>query len=232
MEMKDLKILGIDTSTKMASIAITDDNNLIWEKSVFTKLTHSQIILPMVNEALDECEIDFPQIDCISVAKGPGSYTGLRIGIGAVKGICMGIPEIRCAGVSTLQSLAYNCLGFQGNVISVMRARPGIVYKGIFYCNYTKLERISEDTVCSESFFEELEFSRNTMIVGDCSREIKEKYFKENNMVICASKSMNYQRAYSLCLAVYDNPQIITSAELLNASYLQETKAEKDILHK
>ena len=121
-----MKILAIDTSGKTASVAISDAERLLWEKTVFTKLTHSQVILPMVESALAETGLDYTDIDCIAVANGPGSYTGLRIGVGAVKGICLGAPHIKAAGVSTLLALAYNCVGHEGRIFSVMRARPKI----------------------------------------------------------------------------------------------------------
>ena len=111
-----MKILAIETSGKTASVAITEDETLLWEKNVVTKLTHSQVILPMVKQALEDTSLDFSDFDCVAVANGPGSYTGLRIGIGAVKGICMGQPGLKCAGVSTLLGLAYNCIEFNGKI--------------------------------------------------------------------------------------------------------------------
>ena len=117
-----MKILAIDTSGKVASVAVTDGEKLLWEKSVYTKLTHSQVILPMVKQALEETGLTYTDLDCAAIAKGPGSYTGLRIGVAAVKGMCFGCESLKSAGVSTLLSLAYNCIGFEGRIISVMRA--------------------------------------------------------------------------------------------------------------
>lgn len=138
--MIDLKILAIDTSGKVASVAVTDGEKLLWEKSVYTKLTHSQVILPMVKQALEETGLTYTDLDCAAIAKGPGSYTGLRIGVAAIKGMCFGCESLKSAGVSTLLSLAYNCIDFEGRIISVMRARPKIVYAGEFECK-TALSR-------------------------------------------------------------------------------------------
>ena len=115
--MKKLRILAIDTSGKVASVAITDGDKLLWEKSVYTTLTHSQVILPMVEQALRESSLELSDIDCAAVANGPGSYTGLRIGIGAVKGMCEGCKTLRCAGVPTLLALAYNVRSFSGKIV-------------------------------------------------------------------------------------------------------------------
>lgn len=185
--MIDLKILAIDTSGKVASVAVTDGEKLLWEKSVYTKLTHSQVILPMVKQALEETGLTYADLDCAAIAKGPGSYTGLRIGVAAVKGMCFGCESLKSAGVSTLLSLAYNCIDFEGRIISVMRARPKIVYAGEFQCKNGVVTRISADRVCPEEEVFSGEFSEKTMLVGDCAAEIKAKYFADNENVQLAS---------------------------------------------
>lgn len=231
-EMIDLKILAIDTSGKVASVAVTDGEKLLWEKSVYTKLTHSQVILPMVKQALEETGLTYTDLDCAAIAKGPGSYTGLRIGVAAVKGMCFGCESLKSAGVSTLLSLAYNCIGFEGRIISVMRARPKIVYAGEFQCKNGVVTRISADRVCPEEEVFSGEFSEKTMLVGDCAAEIKAKYFADNENVQLASYVNRLQRASSLCLVVEAQPEIMVSADRLEVSYLQATKAEKDKAHR
>lgn len=230
--MIDLKILAIDTSGKVASVAVTDGEKLLWEKSVYTKLTHSQVILPMVKQALEETGLTYTDLDCAAIAKGPGSYTGLRIGVAAVKGMCFGCESLKSAGVSTLLSLAYNCIGFEGRIISVMRARPKIVYAGEFESKNGVVTRISADRVCPEEEVFSCEFTEKTMLVGDCAAEIKAKYFADNENVQLASYVNRLQRASSLCLAVEAQPEIMVSADRLEVSYLQATKAEKDKAHR
>lgn len=228
-----MKILAIDTSGKIASVAVSDGGRLLWEKTVFTKLTHSQVILPMVSEALRETGFDYPDLDCIAAAKGPGSYTGLRIGIGAVKGIALGEPSVKAAGVSTLLSLAYNCIGFEGRVAAVMRARPKVIYGAVFECRGGRITRMSEDRVCDEeSFFAGSELGESAMLVGDCAEELKALRFADNDGVRCAPMNCILQRASSLCLAVEDDPELICEADELTVSYLQATKAEKDKAHR
>ncbi len=228
-----MKILGIDTSGKVASVAITDGNRLLWEKSVYTKLTHSQVILPMVKTALNESGLDFADLDCVAVANGPGSYTGLRIGIGAVKGMCMGEPRLKCAGISTLMSLAYNCQSFEGKIITVMRARPRIIYCSEFKCIGGQITRICEDKICGEEeFFSSADMNGKVMLTGDCAGEIKSVYFSEDVNVLTANPANVLQRASSLCLATEENPEFITTSDKLAVSYLQATKAEKDKYHR
>lgn len=230
--MKDLRILGIDTSGKVASVAITDGERLVWEKSVYTKLTHSQVILPMVEQALSESGFELSDIDCAAVANGPGSYTGLRIGIGAVKGMCEGCKSLGCAGVSTLLALAYNCVSFRGRIIAVMRARPDISYVGEFRSDSRRITRISEDRVAKDSeVFSGLDTSVPVMLTGDNAQYIRQKFFDGNDNVITANAANVLQRAGSLCLAVQADEALITSADKLEVSYLQATKAEKDKAH-
>ncbi len=231
-EMKDLRILGIDTSGKVASVALSDGEKILWEKSVYTKLTHSQVILPMVEQALAESGYELSQIDCAAVSDGPGSYTGLRIGIGAVKGMCRGCEGLKCAGVSTLLSLAYNCCGFTGRIISVMRARPDISYVGEFDGGAKAPVRVSPDRVAKDAeVFEGYDTSVPVMLVGDNAVFIKDRYFKNDENVIVANAACVLQRASSLCLAAADSEDLITTADKLEVSYLQATKAEKDKAH-
>lgn len=232
MEMKDLKILAFDTSGKNASVAVSDGERLLWEQTVYTKLTHSQVILPMVSRALEDTGLAYTDLDCVAVANGPGSYTGLRIGIGAVKGLCMGCEGLGCAGVSTLLSLAYNCLPFEGNIAAVMRARPKIVYFGLFRAHNGRIERLLDDKVCGEEeAFLGIDTDTPLMLAGDCAADIKQSWFAENENVRTAPFKDILQRAASLCAAVEEHPELITASDKLTVSYLQETKAEKDKAH-
>ena len=230
--MKILRILAIDTSGKVASVAITDGEKLLWEKSVYTTLTHSQVILPMVEQALCESSLELSDIDCAAVANGPGSYTGLRIGIGAVKGMCEGCKTLKCAGVSTLLALAYNVQFFSGKIVSVMRARPNISYVGEFESDGKRLTRTGEDRVAKDAdTFEDFDLSKPVMLVGDNAAFIKDTYFKDSPNVSTANAACVLQKAGSLCLAVSEDNSLITDADNLEVSYLQATKAEKDKAH-
>ncbi len=231
--MSVLLILGIDTSGKVASCAVTDGEKILCEKILYTKLTHSQVILPMVKDVMSSCDVQFEALEGIALANGPGSYTGLRIGIGAVKGICMGAPHIKCAGVSTLEALAYNCGAFQGRIISVMKARPKVVYVGEFLSEGGKITRIAEDRVTGEEeYFSTVTADEKIMLTGDICKEIKEKYFSDSKTVVCAPTADRLQKASSLCFAFEANPQYAVPPDKLEASYLQATKAEKDKAHR
>ncbi|MGN0633532.1 MAG: tRNA (adenosine(37)-N6)-threonylcarbamoyltransferase complex dimerization subunit type 1 TsaB [Oscillospiraceae bacterium] len=229
--MNALKLLAIDTSGKVASAAVMADGLLLAEKSVYTKLTHSQIILPMAKQLLSDCGLDFSELDGVVCAKGPGSYTGLRIGAAAVKGMVMGCPSLKCAGISTLEALAWNCAAFRGNIAAVMRARNKIVYCAVYRSDGVRMICVQPDRVCGEEEFVSL-ISGETVLVGDCCEEMKRTYFADNDEIKCAPPADRLQKASSLCMAYEVNPETAVSADALNVSYLQETKAEKDKAHR
>ncbi|MBR1422866.1 MAG: tRNA (adenosine(37)-N6)-threonylcarbamoyltransferase complex dimerization subunit type 1 TsaB [Ruminococcus sp.] len=227
-----MHILGIDTSGKTASVAVTDDDKLLWEKTVYTKLTHSQVILPMVSEALKELELDYSDIGCAAIAKGPGSYTGLRIGCAAVKGMCMGQESLKCVGISTLEALSFNCLPFIGRIAAVMFARQGICYAGLYESDGRDIKNVRPDEVIKEDeLFPSLYVEKGLMLVGDHAAAIKQKYFADDDRVLTAPINRRLQQASSLCLAACAHLDEAASAEALNVSYLQATKAQKDKAH-
>lgn len=186
----------------------------------------------MVEQALKESGLELSDIDCAAVAAGPGSYTGLRIGIGAVKGMCEGCKTLRCAGVSTLLALAYNVRSFRGKIVSVMRARPNISYVGEFESDGVNITRTGDDRVAKDSdVFADMDTADGVMLVGDNAVFIKESFFGGDKRVITADPACVLQRASSLCLAVSSDNSLITTADGLEVSYLQATKAEKDKAH-
>ena len=223
-------ILGIDTSGKTASVSICDEKNVIAQTTVLTKLTHSQVILPLVEKLLKDAELTLSDIDGFAIANGPGSYTGLRIGISAVKAMCLALNK-KCIGISTLKSLAYNCVGYKCTIISLMRARPDIAYYGIFRSNGESIEQIKEDSIAQVSdILEQIDFSQDIVIVGDYAQECFEKYFKDKGNVRIAPAHERLQLSSSLCaIAMREN---LNLPDELDASYLQITKAEKDIAEK
>ncbi len=127
-----MKILSIDSSGLVASVAIMEDETMIAEYTVNNKMTHSQTLLPMIDEIFSLTQTDKESIDCIAIAAGPGSFTGLRIGAATAKGLglALNIPIIR---VPTVDALAYNITGFEGLVCPMMDARRNQVYTGLYW---------------------------------------------------------------------------------------------------
>lgn len=228
--MIDLKILAIDTSGKIASVAITEGEKLLGEITYLTKLTHSQVILPLVNDLLEKVELALCDIDCIAVSEGPGSYTGLRIGISAVKGLCFD-GKTRCVGISTLKALAQNVSCFEGTVVSVMNARPEVAYFGGYFCKGGELKEVLSDRVGSydEIFKYVKEIDGRVMLVGDICEKLKGELFADFGNVLVAPEALRVQRASSLCQLAQKDTSLWEGADKLDARYLQVTKAEKDL---
>lgn len=135
-----MKILAIDTSTMMATCAILDDNKLLGEYSINQEMTHSENLVPMIKEMLDNLNLKISDIDLYGVAIGPGSFTGLRIGIATIKSFAH-VFDKPIIGISTLEGLAFN-LTFSGIVVPMIDARRDRVYTGIYRWEKSKLINI------------------------------------------------------------------------------------------
>ena len=223
-------ILGIDTSGKMASVSLMQDDVLLAENSVYTTLTHSQIIMPMCKKLLESVGKTLQDVNRIVVSCGPGSYTGLRIGISGVKAMCFAL-NIGCNGISTLESLAYNVFGFDGLICSIMKARLDLVYCGLFQSDMKSIIRYSDDCILEKSMlFEKLSnIDKNIILVGDGAEDFYSSYEFKSNVALASVKD-RLQSASSLCeIARNLEPQ---TPQDLQALYLQPTKAEKDLKSK
>ena len=150
-----MKILALDSSAKTASAAITDGEQLISEAFVNAGLTHSETLLPMVDSVLSLARLTMADIDGCVITDGPGSFTGIRIGIAAVKGLAMP-NETKCCGVSTLKATAYNLRYDNCIACCAMDARCSQVYSAIFRCFDGKVERLTEDDAIPASKLPEL----------------------------------------------------------------------------
>ncbi len=217
-------ILGIDTSGHTASAAVCDGENILAESFVMTKLTQSQIILPLVQRVLSDCGHEINDIEAIAAVKGPGSYTGIRIGISAAKGISTG-NGCKCAGISSLEALAYNFSEIDCEVSAVMLARKNLLYNANFRVNSHSVERLSADRIISEEelILEISETGKKFYAAGDYAQTLSEK--SEN--IMKAPAGLLYPRASSVCFAALRGEFV--SADELSPDYLQITKAEKDL---
>ena len=158
---------------------------------------------------------------------GPGSYTGLRIGISAVKAMCFTLNK-KCAGISTLESLAYNCIGTKVIIVSLMKARNDVAYYGIYKSDGKTLATLHEDSVQKiDEIIKTLNAYKDDIILtGDYAEEIFNNYFKDNINISLAPVFERHQLATSLCFLAMQRG--LSSPDELSASYLQITKAEKD----
>lgn len=227
LTFRDKTVLGIDTSGKIASCAIMRGETLLGESTFVTNLTHSQIILPTVLRVLSDCSLELSDIDLFAVAAGPGSYTGLRIGIAAVKGLCAGGKD--CIGVSTLEAIAYNVCTAKGLIIPALFARQGIAYFGAYESDGKSLSAVCPDRVGDESDIKELAlgFGGDVILTGDCAKRLKDNLFADDERVCVSAANVRLQSASGVCMAALAHIDEASDAGKLGARYLQNTMAEK-----
>ena len=207
---------------------------MLAQNTFVTKLTHSQVIMPMCKKMLSDAGKELSDVEGFAAVSGPGSYTGLRIGIAAVKGLCFGLDK-QCAGISSLMSLAYNFRGVfpEGSgefvIFPVMHARQDLVYNAVFTADGNRIVRERDDCITPESrLIGELSAaSRNVILTGDYAETIYSAVKDRNSRISIAPPTLRAPLASSLCYAAMDVGFI--TADELNAEYLQITKAEKDL---
>ena len=140
-----MKILALDSTAKVASVALCEDEHLLGELTLNNGNTHSQTILPMVEFLLNKFELSPADINLFAASVGPGSFTGVRIGAATLKGLAFG-KNVPCTGVSTLEALAYNLCDYEGLICPVMNARRQQVYTALFRAKDGMLERLMPDS--------------------------------------------------------------------------------------
>jgi len=221
-----LILLGIETSGKTASAAVCNQDGIISQTSVLANRTHSQIIMPIVKDVLRNAGLTLDALDGFTVSVGPGSYTGLRIGIAAVKAFGYAL-EKKCAGISTLESLAYNLAGVTGYIRPVMKARGELAYTALFESDGKKILRISNDEIrpLTDIAEETAALDGSVMINGDGA-----ELFAEYAEVLTAPPQLRLQLASSLCYACFAKGDAAFAEPCcLNADYMEATKAEKEL---
>lgn len=226
--MIDIIILGIDTSGKTASAALFDTDTEIFLSgaSLYTQKTHSQVIMPMVKSIIEQAAKTVEDIGGIAVAKGPGSYTGLRIGIAGVKAMGFAL-NCKCSGVSTLEGLAYSNIAHKGTICSIMNARAELVYACAYKSDGYGVEPLMDERLMSrDELAEFLAFNgTEVLLCGDGAADFFMTY--RSPMLIIAPPQSRLQSAYGICLAAASKEFV--EPDELEVSYLQKVKAEKDL---
>ncbi len=226
--MNDLLILGIDTSGKTAAAAIYEDGILLGQTSVYTVKTQSQVILPMVKKLMCDCGRELTQLDKIAVSKGPGSYTGIRIGISAVKAMAFAL-NIPCIGISTLEALAYTT-GFSGKICPIMKARKDLVYTAVYDINGENENLVFDEQIITTAELSEYlkSIDGNIMLTGDGAEDFYKEFPCEKFML--TPVHLRLQSGAGVILASLNKEN--RNDDELQASYLQIVKAEKDLIKK
>ena len=223
--------LAFETSAKAASVALLDGEKLLGESYQNTGLTHSQTLLRMAQDLIANCGYTPQQVQAVAVAAGPGSFTGVRIGVAAAKGFAWG-GELPCCGVSTLEAMALNLGVNQGFVLPVMDARRSQVYTALFYAKDGRLTRMTEDRAVS---LQELEqeiknLTESIFLVGDGSVLCYNTLKKGIPGLVCPPEHRMHQRAAGVGLAA---AAMIAEGKAcdgvaLTPNYLRMSQAERE----
>lgn len=230
-----MKILALECSATPASVAIIEDGKLIASSFVNVRLTHSQTLMPMVENTLKSAMLSINDIDSIAISNGPGSFTGIRIGISAVKGLAAP-KDLPCVAVSTLRAMAENYSDTDCYICAVMDARCNQVYNALFEIENGKITRLCEDRalLCDELAKEIESLSHNAkksiIIVGD-GTDIFYPFVEDLKNAQKSAPQRRFQNATSVgfcSLEDFEAGNTIKSQELL-PFYLRLPQAEREL---
>ena len=230
-----MKILALESSAVAASAALCEDEMLLGQTYLHTGLTHSQTLLPMAAGLLEQCGLKPQDLDLIAVAAGPGSFTGLRIGVAAAKGLAWA-AELPCAGCSTLEAMAWSLAGFQGEVCAAMDARRHQVYNARFQVNGTAPHRLTPDrAIALADLVKELEgTSVPQIIVGDGAQLCYDALTAAGIPAILAPPNLRMQSAWGVArmgLELARTGQTVSPGELV-PMYHRLSQAERERLER
>ncbi len=228
-------ILAFETSAKAASVALLEGSKLLAESYQNTGLTHSQTLMVMAEDALKQSGKTVSDITAVAVAEGPGSFTGVRIGVAAAKGFAWG-KELPCFGVSTLEAMAESLGIYQGYVCPCMDARRSQVYNALFYVNRGEIQRIREDrAIALSELAEELKtLSEPVFLVGDGSNLCYNTLVETVPNLVLPPEHRMHQRATGVALLAAKK---IAAGEpgdgnALTPNYLRLSQAERERMEK
>ncbi len=216
-------LLSVDSSAVTASAALTDGNRVIKSELINKGLTHSETLLPLIKRVMDGCSYD--KLDAIAITAGPGSFTGVRIGVATVKGLAFS-NDIPCISVSTLEAIAYNFVDENCVVCAVMDARRMQFYNALFKVENGNVTRICEDRAISiDDLKEDIKNYDKVIIAGDGAKLCIENIGLEN--VILADEDKIYQNGIGVSRAA-QNKDKMNSASLMPV-YLRLSQAEREL---
>lgn len=224
-------ILAFESSAKAASVALLREDILLGEYYQNCGQTHSRTLLKMAEDLMENCGVSAADITAVACSAGPGSFTGVRIGMAAAKGFSWA-KELPCVGVSTLEAMAHQAGAFNGLVVCAMDARRDQIYHAVFSCEGGELRRIRED--CAVSLEEAAEMLKNEkkekIIVGDGAVLCYNVLQKFVPSCILASEQLRHQRASGVALAAR---QLLLRGETGDAAalapnYLRLSQAERE----
>ena len=227
--------LAFETSAKAASVALTENGKLLGESYQNTGLTHSQTLMVMAEDLLKQCGKTVADITSVAVAEGPGSFTGVRIGVAAAKGFAWG-KELPCFGISTLEAMAVSLGAYEGHICACMDARRNQVYNALFLADSGKLERVTDDrAIALADLKTELEHIDGPIfLVGDGANLTYKTLSGDIPNLILPPEHRLHQRAVGVALLAEKQQTAGDSGDAngLSPNYLRLSQAERERMEK
>lgn len=233
-----MKILAITTSSKICSVAILEDKDLILEKHIDDGATHSQKLMPMVEEILKESNLTLSDFDLFACSIGPGSFTGVRIGVSTIKAFC-DVTNVKVTSISSLEGLAYNTLNSNfyddtNIVCSLIDAKNDNVYCGIYKKENNSFIQLED--LYAKNINEILEIlnkytSSSILFVGDAAITHKYTILERFSKTTFIEKELNNETATSIGIAAFDkyNKGIYGDSNSITPLYLRKSQAERTL---
>ena len=229
MEANGLNIVAIDTSGPTASCAVMRDGEIIHSVFLNQGLTHSETIMPALDEAMTSAQIDCSQVDAFAAVAGPGSFTGVRIGVCAVKGLAHA-HNTPCASVDALEALAMNVIGFDGIACPILDARRGQVYCAAFDVRGELPVRVLPDQALElNAYLAQLPQDRKLIFVGDGLRVHADAILRAlGDRAVIAAANLRNLRADAACVLAMAHRDKWMEARRLVPIYLRAPQAERE----
>ena len=227
--------LAFETSAKAASVALLEDGKLLGESYQNTGLTHSQTLMVMAQDLLKQCGKTVADVTAVAVAEGPGSFTGVRIGVAAAKGFAWG-GELPCYGVSTLEAMAVSLGMYEGYICACMDARRSQVYNALFLVHNGKLQRLTGDrAIALADLKTELsQLEGPVFLVGDGSILTHKTLSGEIPNLVLPPEHRMHQRAAGVAILA-EKQQLAGmpgDGNALSPNYLRLSQAERERMEK
>ena len=222
-------MLSLETSAKAVSVCLTRDGERLAESFQRTALTHSATLLPMVRDLLRNAGVDKKELDAVAVAQGPGSFTGIRIGVSTAKGLCWGL-DVPAVGVSTLESMAWlsEGVGEELLICPAMDARRSQLYNAFFRWENGALARLTPDRAiaAADAAEEAAGYGRRVWVLGDGSALCASALRERGVDCITAPEHLRWQSAWGVARAAAGKTPV--GAEELLPVYLRLSQAERE----
>lgn len=177
-----MKILAVDTSTMISSIAILENSRIIADCNINQKETHSEKLVPLIKRILDDLKMKLKDVDSFAISKGPGSFTGLRIGMTSLKAMSQALDK-PIIGISTLKALAYSIYN-NSYVCSLIDARANRYYAGLYHWDKGDLKEDFEKILTDDELFEILQDIENVVLVGEATEKLSKNILELKNISI------------------------------------------------